>query len=56
MRKVVVFFAILLLLFVVLGGLAPSVGYDPQGAIKNSNWLKNLLGSSGDKVLGDKGA
>ena len=55
MRKVIVFFAVLLVLFVVLGGLAPSVGYDPQSAISNSNWLKNLLGTSGDKVLADKG-
>lgn len=54
MRKVLVFFAVLLLLFLLLGGLAPSVGYDPQAAIKNSIWLKNLLGSSGDKVLADK--
>ncbi|KAA6414972.1 MAG: DUF250 domain membrane [Lasallia pustulata] len=53
MRKVIVFFAVLLVLFVVLGGLAPSVGYDPQSAISNSNWLKNLLGTSGDKVMGD---
>ena len=53
LRKVVVFFGVLLILFVLLGGLAPSVGYDPQGAISNSTWLKNLLGMTGDKAVAD---
>ena len=44
MRKVIVFGGIILFIFVVLGGLAPSVGYD-------STYLTSVI-KEGDKTTG----
>lgn len=44
MRKIIVFGVILLIIFIVLGGLAPSAGYDAE-------YVKSLVGqSTGEKA------
>ena len=44
-RKMVVFAGVILTLFFILGGLAPTVGYDTQAAAAESkSWLASLLG------------
>ena len=48
LRKIIVFAGIIITLFVILGGLAPSVGYDTKAAIASSNQYVNSL--IGDKA------
>ena len=48
-RKVVVFFAVLFTIALILGGLAPTVGYDTKSA---PEWFPSILGFFGGGVVG----
>ena len=44
LRKVIVFAVVLVVLFLLLGGFAPTVGYNPTSAITNSKYMTSLVG------------
>ena len=51
-RKIVVFVGAIVFLFLLLGGLAPTVGYDTQTvAAQGKDWLSGLLGAKGTGVV-----
>ena len=46
-RKVVVFGLVILIIFVILGGLAPTVGYDPTQIVKDgTKWWTSSEGTT----------
>ena len=54
-RKMVVFFGVILTIFLILGGLAPTVGYDTQTvATEGKSWVGSLLGK-GTGLVTDSG-
>lgn len=50
-RKMVVFGAIILTLFLILGGLAPTVGYDSKTLLKGKEYWGSLLGKGTGTVV-----
>ena len=50
-RKMVVFGAIILTLFLILGGLAPTVGYDTKSLAKTKEYAESLLGKGTGTVV-----
>ena len=50
-RKMVVFGAIILTMFLILGGLAPTVGYDTKSLAKGKEFAESLLGKGTGTVV-----